>query len=81
MKKFIILIGILFSSFQANASCSYSSTSSGAITVSFGTPAVLADPTLPVGTILSTAVRGNIVPKHFQIVTLETYLLSEQTQP
>ncbi|MDE4781792.1 fimbrial protein [Klebsiella quasipneumoniae subsp. similipneumoniae] len=65
MKKIIIAISILFSSLQATASCSYSSSSSGAITVSFGTPAVLADPTLPVGTILSTAVRGNLDPKTF----------------
>lgn len=65
MKKIIIAVGMLFSSLQAFASCSYSSASSGGITISFGTPAVLADTTLPVGTILATAVRGNLTPKTF----------------
>lgn len=69
MKKFILSIGLLLASLQANASCSYSSSTSGGITVSFGTPAVLADPTLPVGTILATAVRGNLDPKTFSSCT------------
>ncbi|EOF4705292.1 fimbrial protein [Klebsiella oxytoca] len=65
MKKLIISLGLLCISLQANASCSYSSSTSSGITVSFGTPAVLADSTLPNGTILATAVRGNVNPKTF----------------
>lgn len=62
MKKLIISLGLLCISFQATATCSYDGTT-GAITVSFGTPSVLADSTLPDGTILATAVRGNVNPK------------------
>lgn len=65
MKNLLISLGLILISFQSIASCSYSSSTSGAITVSFGTPAVLADSTLPDGTILATAVRGNVNPKTF----------------
>nr|WP_287857832.1 fimbrial protein [Klebsiella sp.] len=74
MKRLFLLISLFGISLQsAYAACSYGSTGGGAITVSFDK--VLADTTVPVGTILATARRGNISPKTFTCAAGDDYVV------
>lgn len=58
---FILVILISGISWQAQANCQKYGSGGGGITVNFGTTAILADSTLPNGSILATAVRGGNV--------------------
>jgi len=64
MKCLFFIISLLSISLQAVATCSYSKTGGGAITVSFN-GSVIADSTLPNGSILASARRGSVNPKTF----------------
>ena len=64
MKCLFFIISLLSISLQAVATCSYSKTGGGAITVSFN-GSVIADSTLPNGSILASARRGSVNPITF----------------